>query len=284
MSSFQPSPSNSQTAAAAIQHNGSISRVAQSRGNGSDPNPNPTRKKAVSRRKQSKLEPLLYLSMDIWLEVVSNLEPLDILRISRVSKEFRSFFNPYRREPDKENPNGSHSHLLWIDARRNLSIKLPECPRDLNEAQYAALVFETHCMECGKQQGQIRDFSLHIRVCSSCHEQLVVSGPSALRAAGVEHNKIYNPSGPSYYELSPRSIIKRKVLRRRNQDSRYGNYLKKDLIDLTKNYTALEESGDPVKLAEFVHKHLEMACERAEVRDLLLLYHDFLDPTLDIWM
>lgn len=70
-------------------------------------------------------------------QITEQLEPLDILQLSRVSKHFRSTFA------------SKHSRHIWIAARRNIS--MPECPPDLTELQYTSLMFEQTC--------QVRYFS-----------------------------------------------------------------------------------------------------------------------------
>lgn len=64
-------------------------------------------------------------------QITEQLEPLDILQLSRVSKRFRSTFA------------SRHSRHIWVAARRNIS--MPECPSDLTELQYASLMFEQTC-------------------------------------------------------------------------------------------------------------------------------------------
>ena len=75
------------------------------------------------------------MSHMVAIQVTSKLEPLDILQLSRVSKHFRSLFM------------ASTSRHIWVAARRNIP-GLPDCPPDLNEAQYAYLLFEKVCFVC----------------------------------------------------------------------------------------------------------------------------------------
>jgi len=66
------------------------------------------------------------------LQITAHLEPLDILRLSRISKQFRATF-----------ASNKHSRHIWLAARRN--ILMPECPDDLTELQFASLMFEQNC-------------------------------------------------------------------------------------------------------------------------------------------
>lgn len=61
--------------------------------------------------------------------------PIDVLHLSMASKEFRSTFA------------SQNSRHIWMAARKNIA-NLPDCPTDLSEPQYAALVFGRHCQVC----------------------------------------------------------------------------------------------------------------------------------------
>jgi len=106
-------------------------------------------------------------------QIAAQLEPLDILRLSRISKQFRATFA------------SKHSRHIWIAARRNIS--MPECPSDLTELQYISLMFEQSCQvccipylgyrqtltqtaqACGSRAFKV-DYSLRVRFCGSCFE------------------------------------------------------------------------------------------------------------------
>lgn len=110
--------------------------------------------KGKGRRTIGKLSKLVDMPLDIFYEVgtlssctcanpkpdepfqiTSKLKPLDILQLSRVSKHFRKTFS---------SPN---ARSIWLAVRRNIPA-LPDCPPDLNEMQYASLLFERNCFVC----------------------------------------------------------------------------------------------------------------------------------------
>lgn len=63
------------------------------------------------------------------------LEPLDMLTLARLSKDFRALFM-------------SRSSLsIWRRVLKDTP-DLPLCPQDLSEPQYASLMFDRHCMVC----------------------------------------------------------------------------------------------------------------------------------------
>ncbi|KIM85612.1 hypothetical protein PILCRDRAFT_339430 [Piloderma croceum F 1598] len=97
-----------------------------------------------SGRKFGKLAQLMNMPLDVFFEITGHLEPLDILRLSRVSKQFRVTFA------------SKHSRHIWLTARRN--IHMPECPSDLTELQFASLMFEQYC--------QVRHLKSSVPICS----------------------------------------------------------------------------------------------------------------------
>lgn len=99
-----------------------------------------TYRKAAARA-AGKLESFRAMPLDIFLEISSHLTPADLLALSRVSRQFARILMTDR---------GRHA---WMASRRNLE-DFPECPADLTEAEYAALVFGKEC------SGDVGDFSL----------------------------------------------------------------------------------------------------------------------------
>ena len=61
------------------------------------------------------------------------LEPLDMLTLARLSKEFRGLFMSLS------------SLSIWRRVLKETP-DLPPCPQELCEPQYASLMFDKHCM------------------------------------------------------------------------------------------------------------------------------------------
>ncbi|ESK90963.1 hypothetical protein Moror_16361 [Moniliophthora roreri MCA 2997] len=70
--------------------------------------------------------------LDVCLEVFKYLQPRDLLHLARTSKALRGFLM------------SNSSQLIWRTARENVP-DLPPLPPDLNEPQYASLLFDTFC-------------------------------------------------------------------------------------------------------------------------------------------
>ncbi|KAJ3893127.1 hypothetical protein GG344DRAFT_18943, partial [Lentinula edodes] len=84
------------------------------------------------RGNRGKLEGMLKLPLDLELEIYSYLEPLDLLRLSRTSKDLRVFLM------------SRSNAIVWRTARMNVP-DLPPLPSDLSEPEYANLVFASYC-------------------------------------------------------------------------------------------------------------------------------------------
>ncbi|KAJ7575589.1 hypothetical protein C8J56DRAFT_974915 [Mycena floridula] len=116
-------------------------------------------KKAARLSRRGLLEQLLGAPLDILYEIFCCLEPLDILRLSRTSKDLRSLL---MRES---------SAFVWRKARDNVS-GLPGPPNGITEAQYANLVFAGSCHHCGSPTRFTEMiWELRMRCCKKCIEK-----------------------------------------------------------------------------------------------------------------
>lgn len=75
---------------------------------------------------------LVTLIIDISMEALQYLWPMDLLSLTMTSKEFRKFLTQAR------------SKFVWKLARQNAEFDV-DCPRVLNEPQFANLVFNKYC-------------------------------------------------------------------------------------------------------------------------------------------
>ncbi|KAJ3739935.1 hypothetical protein DFH05DRAFT_1529814 [Lentinula detonsa] len=84
--------------------------------------------KVVGRSSRGRLENILKIPLDVMLEIYGYLEPLDILRLSRTSKDLRAFLMI------------RSNAIVWRTARSNVP-DLPPLPFDLSEPQSYASTF-----------------------------------------------------------------------------------------------------------------------------------------------
>ncbi|KAJ4493390.1 hypothetical protein C8R41DRAFT_919607 [Lentinula lateritia] len=94
--------------------------------------------------------------LDVILEIFCYLEPGDLLRLARTSKDLRDILM------------SKSSESIWRIARETLN-DLPPRPDDLNEPQYAHLLFEPYCHIC-RHSGRCETvlWNFRMRACKKC--------------------------------------------------------------------------------------------------------------------
>ncbi|KAF9071203.1 hypothetical protein BDP27DRAFT_1446471 [Rhodocollybia butyracea] len=118
-------------------------------------------KKSHSKPKATRTQGLLgRLAHDVPLEVVFEifylLNPGDLLRLARTSRDLRRILM------------NKTSEIIWRTARKNVK-DLPPLPHDLNEPQYADLLYESYCQFCHEHKKRCDvHWSFRIRCCKKC--------------------------------------------------------------------------------------------------------------------
>ncbi|KAF9075689.1 hypothetical protein BDP27DRAFT_1314336 [Rhodocollybia butyracea] len=94
--------------------------------------------------------------LDVILEIFCYLEPGDLLRLARTTKELRGILM------------SKTSESIWRTARENVE-GLPPRPNDLNEPQYAHLCYESYCHVCN-HRGRCDTvlWTFRMRACKAC--------------------------------------------------------------------------------------------------------------------
>ena len=116
-------------------------------------------------------------------QIISWLEPLDLLHLTRASKALRA------KLMSKDNSR------LWKAARKNVP-GLPACPSVLSEPRYAAFVFDQYCcvrelferfpstsqmslmsrpQACGIERSTNLVYTFHLRFCAPCFKTKYVA-------------------------------------------------------------------------------------------------------------
>ncbi|KAF5376000.1 hypothetical protein D9757_008818 [Collybiopsis confluens] len=114
---------------------------------------------------RGKLEKINTLPLDIVLEIYSHLDPLDVLRLFRTSKDIRSFLMTRTNA------------IVWRKARSNVP-DLPPLPLDLSEPQYASLAFESYCHICLRKPCENVFWQCRVRCCTRCFSTAFSSRPN----------------------------------------------------------------------------------------------------------
>ncbi|CAE6451891.1 unnamed protein product [Rhizoctonia solani] len=101
------------------------------------------------------------LPHELFSEIAKRLYPLDLIYLARVNK----FFRRVLMDPS--------SAEIWRATLANAD--LPPCPDDdMSEPEYAALMFDKQCTECGDPASCHMDPIFMIRLCSGCRKDLAL--------------------------------------------------------------------------------------------------------------
>lgn len=106
------------------------------------------------RGRRGALRELAEMPLDILYEIFGTLGLRDILHLSRASRELRNILITKR------------ASFVWKRGRENVS--LPDCPRDLNEMQYASLVYDRTCEYCSGVDACHIIWMSYSRACKKC--------------------------------------------------------------------------------------------------------------------
>ncbi|RPD73471.1 hypothetical protein L226DRAFT_613986 [Lentinus tigrinus ALCF2SS1-7] len=205
------------------------------------------RKPLWQGRNVGKLRQMLNVPMDVFFEIISHLEPKDILQLSRVSKELRSMLR---------SPTSRH---VWVTARKNVEPALPEPPEDMSEPLYAFLVFERFCQGCGHGRAQNADYALRVRLCGNCWRTDTAKGKDICRFLGLS-KKDSKDVAEVLYTLTPKGTRSWSdggwdmPLLTLDQSAKH-SYYTPQFMPVAKQYLAMcKPSGDPTALMRFVEE------------------------------
>ncbi|KAF5352806.1 hypothetical protein D9756_006081 [Leucocoprinus leucothites] len=120
----------------------------------------PQASKARIIRKKGRLACFLNLPLDLWSETFGYLEPYDLLKLSRTTKDFREMLM------------SRSARQLWIKSLASVPL-LPPCPQDMSEPAYTNLVFSPYCNLCQARTSRAVDWNLRVRMCTSCFKEEV---------------------------------------------------------------------------------------------------------------
>ncbi|KAK0443860.1 hypothetical protein EV421DRAFT_514832 [Armillaria borealis] len=118
---------------------------------------------APRRSRAGKLEGILDMPPEVWLEISSHLAPQDLLQLSRSSKDIRRAFM------------SRSSTAMWKAGRKTVN-----CPPPIvgfSEPAWANLLFVNMCHFCCKSIVRHIDFVFRTRICSKCKDKAVLTHP-----------------------------------------------------------------------------------------------------------
>ncbi|KAI0794474.1 hypothetical protein C8Q74DRAFT_1248954 [Fomes fomentarius] len=203
-----------------------------------------TKGKRPKGRNVGKLMQVMNVPMDVFFEIVSHLDPLDVLQLSRVSNELRSMLQ------------SKDSRHIWIAARKNISPPLPDCPTDMSEPLYAYLVFERFCQLCGAGRAMNVDYALRVRLCAICWPKNVRKGRPLVRELGLTNTKKNKSITDVLFTLVPeatREWTAREPLQQLDQQAS-SSFYSPQFLPVGREYLALRDTNQQA-VQTFVEEH-----------------------------
>ncbi|KAJ8480925.1 hypothetical protein ONZ51_g6335 [Trametes cubensis] len=215
--------------------------------------------KKARTRGVRKLVEVLNLPFDVFYEVrhvilklcvASHLDPIDLLQLSRASKDLRSFVLSRKSRP------------LWSTVFGNIVPQMPACPEHISEPRYAHVVFERTCDACGVNQSVKVDYATPVRLCGACWK--TKKGSRLAPEAGInkaEQDEIFKllPKAGSFGGKSFEVPIKPVT----TIDQRATSvYYEPEFKSVVQRYKQILQSKDEDKLQEFVDERRELTIRR----------------------
>ncbi|RDX52712.1 hypothetical protein OH76DRAFT_1480331 [Lentinus brumalis] len=216
-----------------------------------------TKGKPPKGRNVGKLMQVLNVPVEVFLEIASHLQPLDLLHLARASLELR------------ETLMSRKMRSVWIAARKNLDPPMPDCPEGMSEPAYASLVFEAQCIACGAGRASWKySYAARVRFCGACWKANVRSGSKLAKEAGIKDDMsvLFNLL-PAAHDYRVWGWQEGKL----NQSGR-NKFYEPEFLSVVERYKKIQSEGETKALQEFV------AQRNAETRARL----DF-DSTLRDW-
>ncbi|KAH9486031.1 hypothetical protein JR316_0000095 [Psilocybe cubensis] len=113
------------------------------------------KKTKLRQNSRAKLRMFPLFPFDVILEIFSHLVPLDLLHLSRTTKDLRAIIMH------------RSSAAVWRSAMASVR-GMPLCPEDVSIPSWAHLVFDTYCQNCLAPNVRYVNFELRVRICTKC--------------------------------------------------------------------------------------------------------------------
>ncbi|PIL30562.1 hypothetical protein GSI_07262 [Ganoderma sinense ZZ0214-1] len=217
------------------------------------------------RKTVEKTGPFMSLPVDVFLEIATYCHPLDLLRLSRVSKKLRPVVFAKR------------NRSVWICARNSLDPPMPACPEDLSEPKYAFLVFDPVCMVCGTTSSKT-DYGAGIKLCEDCWKTHVKEGYTIIRELEPQMRRDRSLKS-AICNLLPEVVgsFRYYVLNRDRDAVRQTPLLKfyqPEIVARAKEYYAISQAsdGDIRALEEYVERREARTLERVKFHSALFTW------------
>ncbi|KAF8912071.1 hypothetical protein CPB84DRAFT_1841774 [Gymnopilus junonius] len=116
------------------------------------------------RGRRGALKTMTEMPVDILLEIFSQLQPVDLLHISRATKALRAIVLE------------ESSKFLWEQVYRNVPgpEKPPACPPGMSPLHYTNVLYGRYCQSCTSTPARVVHWHARVRLCSKCAPKQLV--------------------------------------------------------------------------------------------------------------
>lgn len=116
-------------------------------------------RKGKGKKGRKSLSVLPTMPLDILFEIFEYLHPTDLLRLTQTNKAFNGLLTSPK------------STTIWKRSQKNTEADTPDCPSDMNEMQWANLLYGCECQVCGVKPLLKVEFGLRRRICAKCKKK-----------------------------------------------------------------------------------------------------------------
>ncbi|KAK6987598.1 F-box domain-containing protein [Favolaschia claudopus] len=196
------------------------------------------------------LDLLSDMQLDIIIEIITYLHPLELSQLARVNKAFRGLLN------------SSATDLIWRrsflvdDDPQNQKFRLPRCPAGISGRQLTRLLYcPLACEVCGASI-ESPDYNLWRRICLQCTRAHLRTIP---RQYKCDHE---------LYSMIPRRII----VDRYHRTPEFGGFWRSDVTSIVAEYERLVAGGDSQSLVRFVNDQTLMVSKKRQLAEQCRIY------------
>ncbi|GAA5876672.1 hypothetical protein JCM8547_005770 [Rhodosporidiobolus lusitaniae] len=185
---------------------------------------------------------LLRLPFDLLAEICEHLDPLDLINLALVSKDFRKLFL------------STTTRSIWTSMRRRDGYELPD---GMDEYSFALLFYSPYCELCASL-GAVSFYFLRMRLCRKCRKEKLVDGRQVRKLEHL-HSDILDcvQTDNGYYLLSELETVNEELQDAEDEDEQARVKLEKARVYTTKSRRRSSASTDEAKKADAVERYIE---------------------------
>ncbi|KAF9642720.1 hypothetical protein BDM02DRAFT_3152142 [Thelephora ganbajun] len=124
----------------------------------------------AKKGKEKQASKLLEMPLDVMFEILSCVEPRDLLQLSRTSKALRGVIM------------SKSNKFIWFNSFA-ANEEAPECPEDISEPAWAQLLYSPFCQHCYSSRATDVYWVSYRRLCKKCIPEVVTSHVKAMEDA-----------------------------------------------------------------------------------------------------